>query len=137
MTWTYNGDPSSSDMDMVRFIIGDTDTTDQLVTDEEIQALLTIQSNVYRVSAKIARSLAAKYARYVSGTLGDLSASENQATVQFKQVADWCDRQANKQVSPYIGGIDDTTYPKTFKRGQFDNRGTGLTEDEEEELKGW
>ena len=36
MAWTYSGDPSSSARDAIRFLVGDTDTNDQLVTNEEI-----------------------------------------------------------------------------------------------------
>ena len=36
MTWNYSGDPSLSSRDAVRFLIGDTDPNDPLVTDEEI-----------------------------------------------------------------------------------------------------
>lgn len=133
MTWTYSGDPSDSDRDMVRYIIGDTETDDQLVTDEEIDGLLTVQTNIYRVAEKVARNLSHKYARYTTGTLGDLTISDSQLITQFKQVAEWCKSQANKQVSPFIGGIDDALYPKTFKRGQFDNKGINLAEDEDED----
>jgi hypothetical protein len=32
MTWSYSGDPSSSSTDAVRFLVGDTDTNDQLIS---------------------------------------------------------------------------------------------------------
>ena len=30
MAWSYSGDPDSSALDSVRFLVGDTDTNDQL-----------------------------------------------------------------------------------------------------------
>ena len=36
MTWTYSGDPATNARDSIRFLVGDTDTNDQLVSDEEI-----------------------------------------------------------------------------------------------------
>ena len=39
MTWSYSGDPASSDRDAIRFYIGDTDTTLQLLQDEDIDFL--------------------------------------------------------------------------------------------------
>ncbi len=36
MAWTYGGDPSANARDAIRFLIGDTDTNDQLLNDAEI-----------------------------------------------------------------------------------------------------
>ena len=41
MTWTYSGNPSSTERDAVRFLVGDTDTNDQLLSNEEIDYLVT------------------------------------------------------------------------------------------------
>lgn len=68
MTWTYAGDPGTSTAaerrDAVRLYIGDTDTDNQLVTDEEIAFALSQRSNnLYGASAELFRALASKYAR--------------------------------------------------------------------------
>jgi hypothetical protein len=31
MAWSYSGNPGASNLDLIRFLIQDTDTTDQLV----------------------------------------------------------------------------------------------------------
>ena len=49
-TWTYSGDPSASNLDEVRFIIGDTDENDPLLSNEEI---------MYRVNADGGRTVTA------------------------------------------------------------------------------
>ena len=36
MAWTYDGDPSANARDAIRFLIGDTDTNDQLLADAEV-----------------------------------------------------------------------------------------------------
>lgn len=72
MTWTYGGDPSANSRDWVRFRIGDTDTADQQLSDEEIASLLTDADSAKRVAALYAvRRLLAKYARLVDTSRTD------------------------------------------------------------------
>ena len=66
MTWTYGGDPSANSRDYVRFLVGDTDTTDQQVSDEEIAAILAVQTNSTLAAARICDAIAATYARQAS-----------------------------------------------------------------------
>jgi len=61
MAWTYSGDPAASDLDMVRFLIGDTDTADQQLFDAEINALLASNS-VIGAAVQCCQTIAAKYA---------------------------------------------------------------------------
>lgn len=72
MAWTYGGDPSANARDWVRFRIGDTDTADQQLSDEEIASLLSDASDAKRVAALYAvRRLLAKYARLVDTSRTD------------------------------------------------------------------
>lgn len=41
MAWTYSGDPGSSETDKYRFLIGDTDEDEPVLTDEEINFVLS------------------------------------------------------------------------------------------------
>lgn len=78
MTWTYSNNPAGSDRDKVRFLIGDTDTTNQLVTDEEINWMLSEANNApYMAAANLCASLATKFAAKsdYSRSVGDLSIS--------------------------------------------------------------
>ena len=50
MTFTYSGDPTTSTRNKVRFLINDTDSTDVLFTDEELDYLITEWgTNVYEI----------------------------------------------------------------------------------------
>jgi hypothetical protein len=64
MAATY--DPTlPTDRDWVRFLIGDTNVTpatDALFTDEEIDAVLTEQSNKYLAAARLLSNLSARWA---------------------------------------------------------------------------
>lgn len=83
MSFNYSGDPSTSDVDAVRFLVGDTDETERQLEDEEIQFLVTTwrsKSSVYWTASMAANSIAAKYTREinVSSDSESLGASELQ-----------------------------------------------------------
>lgn len=63
MAWTYDPAKIEVGLNWVRLRIGDTDTNDQQLSDEEITSLLAVGD---RVSAAVAaaRAISAKYARY-------------------------------------------------------------------------
>ena len=77
MTWTYSGNPGSSTRDEVRFLIQDTDTTDQLLSDEELNYLVTAYGDAYGAAVAAVGVLMGTAARAVeeSKTVGDLSIS--------------------------------------------------------------
>lgn len=105
MTWTYSGNPSSSSLDAVRFRIGDTDTEDQLVTDEEIAYLLTEWGNVPSASIAACEAIAAKFSRLADRQIGNLRISASQKSEQYRQLAATLRRQQAMLVIPYAGGI--------------------------------
>lgn len=75
MTWTYSGNPGSSSRDEVRFLIQDTDTDDQLLSNEEIDYLLTSYGDPYSAAVAAVVSLIGQAARSEeeSKKVGDLS----------------------------------------------------------------
>ena len=97
MTWSYSGDPASSSKDKVRFLIGDTDTAMQLVQDQEIGAILAMQSNAYRAAARVARAIAAKFARQVDVTGEGLAERGSQRARAFRDLADELDATADAE----------------------------------------
>ena len=90
MAWTYSGDPGTSTKDSVRFLIGDTDSNDQVVTDEEINwALTVVDGSIYQAAHDLCVSLAAKFARLAtSKSVGDLSLSYSDRSSAFYSLAD-------------------------------------------------
>lgn len=88
MTWTYTGDPSVSDRDKIRFLTGDTDSTDPLLSDEEIEwALGNAGDSIYQASHDLCYALGSKFARLAtSKSVGDLSLSyQNRSDAFMKQ----------------------------------------------------
>jgi len=104
MTWTYS-DPSGSDLDAVRFKIGDTDSTDEQLSDEEINYLLTSTGSVDRAAIAAARSLLAKYSRLCDQRTGDISISYSQRRDSYAALVRQL--QLGMIPTPYAGGISD------------------------------
>lgn len=78
MTFTYSGNPGASALDEVRFLIQDTDTNEQLLSNEEITYLLSAYDNdAFGAAIAAITSLIAQAARVQeeSKSVGDLSLS--------------------------------------------------------------
>lgn len=135
MTWTYSGDPSSHDRDKVRFLVGDTDTTDQLVSDEEIAYLLTEAGDPYRAAHDACMAIAAKFTRKAqSKSVGDLSISYADRAAAFREQAAAILRQAGRRDVPTAwvrpdalvrAGDRTTDNGVEFSVGQFDDPSVG------------
>jgi len=139
VTWTYDGAPGTSTAaqrrDSVRFLTGDTDTTDQQVTDEEIAFTLS-QSNdqIYSAGAATARAIAAKYSRLVNTSHESLRADYSNRQAHYLQLAqrlDAAQASTGGALTHKAGGIsidemesvrEDDDRPKPFfEWGQFEN----------------
>lgn len=136
MTWSYSGNPGSSTLDEVRFLIGDTDTTDQLLSNEELNWIIGSQPDTYSAAISAVMRLISQASResQISKRVGDLSISRNNG----QKVAQWQtlitelkrERLVNGVVSPVVNpnaliptvdkDMDDL--PGTdFALGQMDN----------------
>ena len=108
MTWSYTN-PSASDKDAVRYLVGDTDTTDQQTTDEEITWVLTEESNIYLAGARVAKAISATYARKADKSVGDLRISFKSTKEHYEALAANLEaRGATRAAAPYAGGISKT-----------------------------
>ena len=89
MAWTYSGDPASSDRDAVRFLIGDTDSTDQLLQDAEVSfCIAQAGPNLYQAAHDAAYAIASKFSRMAtSKSVGDLSLSYSDRAKAFFDLA--------------------------------------------------
>jgi len=87
VTWLYQ-DTMARDIDKVRFYVGDTDSSDQLLTDEEITFALDEAGGGIRTAASIcADQLAARYSRLADLTEGQLSIKYSQRVKQYQTIS--------------------------------------------------
>lgn len=106
MAWSYLGEPGTGDAtarrDAVRFLVKDTDSTRQLVQDEEIDFLLSQNSNnVWGAAADTCDKLVAREAK--SKSVGDLSLTGFGET--YKALGNTYRMRLGSQLVPFAGGI--------------------------------
>lgn len=121
-TYTYTGDPSTSDKDAVRFLCQDTDMTAGAVriSDEEINWLLTQQSNVFLTAAQCADEIAGYWARVQNTRIGPLNIQRSQAVTFYQMVAEKLRHTASRW-----GAGGPIFYPADQAQYQNTNNGAG------------
>ncbi len=142
MTWTYGGDPDANARDAIRFLIGDTDTDDQLLSDEEIawvnkevSGTTTATTALYLAGYRCCITIASKFSREADKNVGDLSISMSQKAGSYRLQAAELEQlvaATGGTPTPYAGGItisdkdidrDNSNINHTwFNSGQFTNR---------------
>ena len=115
MAWSYdptdlNTTTASGRLNTVRLLVGDTDTTDQQVQNEEVTFSLTESNdNVYYAGAWSARAIASKYSRKVNTELsGALKADYSDLATHYYSLADNLEYQgktSGASVGVLAGGI--------------------------------
>lgn len=95
MSWSYDATNLDTGtafgrLNSVRLLVGDTDTNDQQVQDEEITfALAQNGNNVYSTAGWVAKVIASKYARLVTTQLdGALQANYSDLAKQYMSLAE-------------------------------------------------
>ena len=87
MSWNYSVDQASP-KDRVRFVIGDTDNDRQLISDEEIVAVLIRQnSNITRAAIEICEHLEAKFVRRAESRSGEIIADFLTVAGKYRELA--------------------------------------------------
>jgi hypothetical protein len=111
--WTYNAaglgtSTASERLNTVRFLVGDTDTNDQLVQDEEVTfALSQSGDNPYYAASFVAGTLAAKFSRKVTTKLdGALSAEYSDLAKQYRLLS----VQLKQDAQRFSGGALGVSY---------------------------
>lgn len=139
--WSYDPtdldtDTASGRLNVVRLLVGDTDTTDQQVQNEEITFALSAESDdVYGAASWVAKALAAKYSRFVDIDLdGQLAESYSQLREHYQALATELSNQSktsSASLGVKAGGIKITEMQAaerqpnrvkpSFRRDQFLN----------------
>lgn len=137
-TYSYSGDPANSDLDAVRFLIGDTNPGAYILSDEEINWLLALseandpngKANVTQAAGAAAEAIAAELSREVSYSADGVSISADTLAAKFYTVAEkirTLGLRSDVVAAPDVGGIiygetyDDSLRPLVFSVGMHDN----------------
>lgn len=105
--WFYSGDPSQSAKDQVRFLIGDTNIKDQLLTDAEINWALSQYNFVaYRAAIRCCESIILKFSRLADETVGQVKIMYSQKAKSYQSALITLRNRATMESAvPYAGGI--------------------------------
>lgn len=129
MSWEYTNDPSEVPLDAVRLEIGDTDTNDQLLSDEEIGHIMTQATGHFYIAARCCDLIALKLAKDADRSLGPLSVRLSQRSERYGILASKLKRKAAVGAKPYFGGLseserieDSDLIQPIFKKGMMDNK---------------
>lgn len=137
MTWSYSLNPSTTDKDHVRFLIGDTVEAEPLLSDEEINFLVLTwkdKHSIYWAAAAACEQIAARYAREASFAADGVSVSLGELQAKFQAQAETLREQHMSLLvggTPDVGGIsayeqpDPSIAPLVFGTGMHDSREAG------------
>jgi len=101
VTWTYT-DPSSSDRDAIRFLIGDTDVNDQQLSNEELDFCLSEGGSVKGAAREACEALIAKYTRLVNQSTGSINISYGDRLAHYQQLL--VTLRGKMRAVPWAGG---------------------------------
>lgn len=152
MTYSYSGDPSTSDLDEVRFWIQDTDEAgngEWILTDEELKFLIAtwfpISESLLLVSATAAEVIATKYTSQISisgdGVSVQLSELQNKYQTLATKLRDQAKALSASNTGPLLTGLlwdsgrDMTIQPLVFGIGFMDNFEAGRQNYGDRELR--
>jgi len=107
MAWTYGGEPQANSKDAVRFYVGDTDESDPLLQDGEINYLLNLYGGaVINASIQACEMIMAKFSRMVNETVGGVKIDFTDKIKNMDHMkAALIQRIATTTIRPYAGGI--------------------------------
>ena len=134
--WSYSGNPATSILDKVQFLIGDTDSDDRQLSDLEINSVLADNADEpYATSIACIEGLISKFSRRVTKSVGDLSISYSEILKNYRDLLSGLKTKASiKLCKPYAGGIsisdkqidegDSDRVQPSFYKGMHDMDGT-------------
>ena len=119
MSFNYSGDPSNSEIDAARFLIGDTNKDMPIMQDEEIKYIIDTYGGFDTNTTKyqLFNRAATLFARDIKRSLGPQSEDPTDRLKFFKEQADYYRNLVA------FGGVSATkyAYPKIFRKGMISN----------------
>ena len=131
MAWTYSGDPSLSELDRYRFLIGDTDAGEPLIQDEEIAFILANEIDEKTRLAQLFECLVLVFSRMPSSrSLGPQAESYKERLEWFKERFKYYQNSSTQMAVP----IMTPPHEKCFDIGMNDNIGVTYDLDGEDDV---
>jgi hypothetical protein len=101
MAFSYSGDPTKSELDLIRFTVGDTDASDPILQDAEIDYILATKKTVSGRLALAFRQCATHYApTAIKRKLGPQEEDPSNRLAYFREMAAKYERLSNFAGTP-------------------------------------
>lgn len=117
--YTYSGDPSSSVIDQIRFLVQDTNITAALLSDQEITYLSTKWKNVFMAAAEAADVIGSKYVSYADKTVGPLRIRKSDLSQRYYDLGKSLRQRASRNTGA-LATLTATVRDPMFKIGMND-----------------
>jgi len=127
----------TTDLDKVRLEVGDTDSTAQLLADDEINYLITQERNLWGAAARCCEVISRNFLRKADVRIGrgGTTLTYSVAAKQYAEMATAFRKRANGMNAPWAGGRsvdekntlaqDPSLVQPLFTKTQFDDPWTG------------
>ena len=129
MTWSYSN-AGNSDRDKVRFLCGDTNTNNQLVSDEDIDTILLEYPDQFMAAAETCDAISAKLSFDTDTNNAGLIVAASKRALAFDKLANKLRKKAGRSITITAGGqtvserdtarADDSKLQPSFEVGMFD-----------------
>lgn len=100
---TYSGDPATSELDAARFLVGDTDIDNLVLSDSEVDFLLANNNDLYSAASEYATTLGAHFGRKADKSVGDLSIRYSDRRDHYLELADKLADEAGTKGGALVG----------------------------------
>ena len=118
MSWTYSGDPSSSELDECRFLISDTDEASPILQDEEIRYIIeSANGNKLRLKYMLFKQAATRFSRDIKRALGPQSEDPTGRLSYYREQA----AEYKKVLAASGISLPNYEYPQVFHKGMHNN----------------
>lgn len=127
---TYSGNPADSDLDAVRFMVGDVDDDNFILSDPEVQYLIDNSASAIMAASEAATMIAANFGRKADKSVGDLSIRYSDRREHYMNLAKTLDGKASvggAALTGITGGRGMERDPM-FWLGQMRQPGTPVTD---------
>lgn len=105
MTFTYASTDLSTDLAKIRRALGDVDSSEALLSDEEINSASSQTGSIQDAAALSAEWIAATFARKADKSVGPLSISLSQKYDHYMDLAARLRATSSMSTLPFAGGI--------------------------------
>jgi hypothetical protein len=109
VTFSYSGNPANSDVDQLRFLMGDTNKDAPYFTDEEIAYLVATNGDILTAAMRGVEGIMAQLSGAVDESVGSVSIQFSKKNEGYQKLWDRLNvRLAMEGAVPYAGGISRT-----------------------------